>query len=171
VNVEEVDVPIPGVPLALTRTTYRANYKSLIKPTPNHPYVRRLARILSSGGGSSIVTTVETYELLAEVFRARGFKPIRVILDIEGSRKALEQAGCGIYVAERLAKLNALVPELAEMVGREDMEGMRKIFYDMLGQEDGEELYQAVRGAVEGDLKYVNKVIVISLGIVADEAG
>jgi hypothetical protein len=170
-NVEKDEWPTPGSP-ALMRTTYRANYrKSLVKPSANHPYVKKLARIISLGGGDSVVTTVETYELLAEVFRARGFKPIRVILDIEGSRKALEQAGCGPYLVEKLAKLNALVPELAEMVGRGDMEAVGRLFHDMLGEEDGEDLYRAVREVVEGGMRFTNKALAISLGMMADEAG
>jgi DNA-directed RNA polymerase subunit RPC12/RpoP/outer membrane biosynthesis protein TonB len=168
VNVEEVDYVGPDTPIALTRTTYRANYKSLIKPSPTHPYAKKLYRIVDMRCGSCIITTLETYLMNRDVFDSRGLKPLKVILDIEASRKALEKVMHPQYAA-RLAKLGALLPWLAEELASNGLEGVRNRLHGLLGPEDGEEVYQAIKGVLENDMRYVNKALAISLGIIDEE--
>jgi rRNA maturation endonuclease Nob1 len=168
VNVEEVDYVGPDTSVALTRTTYRANYKSLIKPSPTHPYAKKLYRIVDMRCGSCIITTLETYLMNRDVFDSRGLKPLKVILDIEASRKVLEKVMHPQYAA-RLAKLGALLPWLAEELASNGLEGVRNRLHGLLGQEDGEEVYQAIKGVLENDMRYVNKALAISLGIIDEE--
>jgi rRNA maturation endonuclease Nob1 len=168
VNVEEVDYVGPDIPVALTRTTYRANYISLIKPSPTNPYANKLYRIVEMRCGSCIITTLETYFMNRYVFDSRGLKPFKIILDIEASRKALEKVMHPQYAA-RLAKLGALLPWLAEELASNGLDGVRNRLHGLLSPEDGEEVYQAIKGVLENDMRYVNKALAISLGIIDEE--
>jgi len=168
INIEEASGAGPAAVLALTRTNYRANYKSMIRPSPNHPYVRRLAKLVSSGAGGGVITTSEIYDMLRDAFNARGFKPVAVRLDTDRVAEELEKA-VGAGYAKKLAKLVALMPGLKNDLTNSD-EALRKRLHDALGSEDGEDLYQAVRAVFSGDTRYVNKPLMLSLGML-DEAG
>jgi hypothetical protein len=82
--------------------------------------------------GSCIITTLETYLMNRDVFDSRGLKPLKVILDTEASRKALEKVMHPQYAA-RLAKLGALLPWLAEELASNGLDGVRNRLHGSAG--------------------------------------
>ena len=115
-----------------------------------------------------MITTAEIYGMLKDALTARGFKPVAVRLDTDRVAGELEKT-VGVGYAKKLSKLAALMPGLANLLA--DRGGaLRKRLHDTLGSEDGEDLYQAVRAVVSGDTRYVNKPLMLSLGML-DETG
>jgi hypothetical protein len=171
--------PVVGA-IAQTRTNYRSNYKGLIKPSPSHPYVRRVIREVSEGYGTVWMITEEMYgmeEVKAELDR-RGFKA--VLLYVEGARRKLERAimawlsrrrfeGDILRLAARhaakLAKAGALIPWLADELEANGWEGVKRRLIELLGERDGKEVHLTIIEALKERPFYPNKPLAVSLGI------
>jgi uncharacterized OB-fold protein len=149
-----------------TRTTYRANYKNSPKPSPSHPYVKRVIRAVSSGHGIAWVITEEVYNMeeVRKEFEEKGYKPVKAKLDTEASRRRLEKIMHPKHAA-KLAVAGALIPWLADELGANGWEGVRRRLIDLLGAEDGEEVFQTLTEAVKENPEYPNKPLAVSLGV------
>jgi hypothetical protein len=168
--------------IAQTRTNYRSRYKGLIKPSPSHPYVRRVVEDLSAGYGTVWIITEEMYgmeEVKAELDK-RGFRAKAVLLDVEGARRRLERAilawlsrrgfegdirGHAARLAARLAKAGALIPWLAEELEANGWEGVKRKLIELLGDRDGKEVHLTLIEALKEIPFYPNKPLAVSLGI------
>jgi hypothetical protein len=168
--------------IAQTRTNYRSRYKGLIKPSPSHPYVRRVVEDLSAGYGTVWIITEEMYgmeEVKAELDK-RGFRAKAVLLDVEGARRRLERAilawlsrrgfegdirGHAARLAARLAKAGALIPWLAEELEAKGWEGVKRRLIELLGDRDGKEVHLTLIEALKEIPFYPNKPLAVSLGI------
>jgi hypothetical protein len=173
--------PVVGA-IAQTRTNYRSNYKGLIKPSPSHPYVRRVIREVSEGYGTVWIITEEMYgmeEVKAELDR-RGFRAKSVLLDVEGARRKLERAimswlsrrrfegdirGHAARLAAKLAKAGALIPWLADELEANGWEGVKRRLIQLLGERDGKEVHLTLIEALKEIPFYPNKPLAVSLGI------
>jgi hypothetical protein len=173
--------PVVGA-IAQTRTNYRSNYKGLIKPSPSHPYVRRVIREVSEGYGTVWIITEEMYwmeEVKAELDR-RGFKAKSVLLDVEGARRKLERAIMAWLSrrgfegdirrhaakhAAKLAKAGALIPWLADELEANGWEGVKRRLIELLGERDGKEVHLTLIEALKEIPFYPNKPLAVSLGI------
>jgi hypothetical protein len=173
--------PVVGA-IAQTRTNYRSNYKGLIKPSPSHPYVRRVIREVSEGYGTVWIITEEMYwmeEVKAELDR-RGFKAKSVLLDVEGARRKLERAimawlsrrgfegdiqRFAAKHAAKLAKAGALIPWLPDELEANGWEGVKRRLIELLGERDGKEVHLTLIEALKEIPFYPNKPLAVSLGI------
>jgi hypothetical protein len=173
--------PVVGA-IAQTRTNYRSNYKGLIKPSPSHPYVRRVIREVSEGYGTVWIITEEMYgmeEVKAELDR-RGFKAKSVLLDVEGARRKLERAimawlsrrgfegdiqRLAAKHAAKLAKAGALIPWLPDELEANGWEGVKRRLIELLGERDGKEVHLTLIEALKEIPFYPNKPLAVSLGI------
>jgi hypothetical protein len=168
--------------IAQTRTNYRSNYKDFIRPSPDHPYVRRVIKAISEGYGTVWIITEEMYwmeEVKAELDR-RGFRAKGVLLDVEGAQRRLERAiltwlsrrgfevdvrGHAARFAAKLATAGALIPWLPDELEASGWEGVRRRLIELLGEKDGEEVYQTLVEAFKKRPFYPNKPLAVSLGI------
>jgi hypothetical protein len=168
--------------IAQTRTNYRSNYKDFIKPSPSHPYVRRVIKAISEGYGTVWIITEEMYgmeEVKAELDR-RGFRAKGVWLDVEGAQRRLERAilawlsrrgfevdvrGHAARFAAKLAMAAALIPWLPDELEANGWEGVRRRLIELLGEKDGNEVYQTLIEAFKKRPFYPNKPLAVSLGI------
>jgi hypothetical protein len=173
--------PVVGA-IAQTRTNYRSNYKDFIRPSPSHPYVRRVIREVSEGYGTVWIITEEMYgmeEVKAELDR-RGFRAKGVWLDVEGAQRRLERAiltwlsrrgfevdvrGHAARFAAKLAMAGALIPWLPDELEANGWEGVKRRLIELLGEKDGEEVYQTLVEAFKKRPFYPNKPLAVSLGI------
>jgi uncharacterized OB-fold protein len=165
-NLEKEDEPSYDAVVVQTRTTYRANYKDCPRPSPTHPYVKKAVRWLSKGYGTVWIITEEMYgmeEVKAELDR-RGFRAKTALLDVEGARKRLEKIMHPAHAA-KLAVSGALIPWLADELGSGGWEGVREKLINLLGKDDGEEVYQTLMEAIKENPEYPNKPLAISLGV------
>jgi len=158
-------LPVRGA-IAQTRTTYRANYTKPLRPSPSHPYMKRVIKAVSSGYGTVWIITEEMYSMdeVRKEFEDKGYRPVKAKLDIENSRKRLEKIMHPKHAA-KLAVAGALIPWLADELGANGWEGVRRRLIDLLGIEDGEEVYQTLMEAVKENPEYPNKPLAISLGV------
>ncbi len=167
VNVEKArlgELPADGV-YVLTRTTYRSSYKDYCLPSVDLPYVKKLYKFVRNNFGSVYIVTEEIYELIKEMFERRGFKKKYVLLDTETARKTLESRLNSRH-ASMLAKVGAILPWVVDKIGserEEDKEEIKKYLNNLLGQEDGEEVYQTIENVFKGEWKNSNKYLAISL--------
>jgi hypothetical protein len=168
--------------IAQTRTNYRSNYKDFIRPSPSHPYVRRVIKAISEGYGTVWIITEEMYwmeEVKAELDR-RGFRAKGVWLDVEGAQRRLERAilawlsrrgfevdvrGHAARFAAKLAMAGALIPWLPDELEASGWEGVRRRLIELLGEKDGNEVYQTLVEAFKKRPFYPNKPLAVSLGI------
>jgi hypothetical protein len=158
-------LPIRGA-IAQTRTAYRANYTKPIRPSPSHPYMKRVIKAVSSGHGAVWIITEEMYDMdeVRKEFEDKGYRPVKARLDIEGSRKRLEKIMHPKH-AEKLAFAGALIPWLAEELETHGWEGVYKKLVELLGKEDGEEVYATLTEALKEKPEYPNKPLAASLGV------
>jgi hypothetical protein len=181
-NLEGSNRPPRVGAIAQTRTNYRSNYKGLIKPSPSHPYVRRVIREVSEGYGTVWIITEEMYwmeEVKAELDR-RGFRAKGVLLDVEGAQRRLERAiltwlsrrgfevdvrGHAARFAAKLATAGALIPWLPDELEASGWEGVKRRLIELLGDKDGNEVYQTLIEAFKKRPFYPNKTLAVSLGI------
>jgi hypothetical protein len=158
-------LPIRGA-IAQTRTTYRANYTKPVRPSPSHPYIKRVTKAVSSGHGAVWIITEEMYSMdeVRKEFEDKGYRPVKARLDIEGSRKRLEKIMHPKH-AEKLAFAGALIPWLADELETHGWEGVYKKLVELLGKEDGEEVYVTLTEALKEKPEYPNKPLAASLGV------
>jgi len=156
-------LPVRGA-IAQTRTAYRANYAKPIRPSPSHPYMKRVIKAVSSGHGDIWIITEEMYGMVWKEFEDKGYKPVKARLDIEGSRKRLEKIMHPKH-AEKLAFAGALIPWLADELETHGWEGVYKRLVELLGKEDGEEVYVTLTEALKEKPEYPNKPLAASLGV------
>jgi uncharacterized OB-fold protein len=158
-------LPIRGA-IAQTRTTYRANYTKPVRPSPSHPYIKRVTKAVSSGHGAVWIITEEMYSMdeVRKEFEDKGYRPVKARLDIEGSRKRLEKIMHPKH-AEKLAFAGALIPWLADELETHGWEGVYKKLAELLGKEDGEEVYVTLTEALKEKPEYPNKPLAASLGV------
>jgi uncharacterized OB-fold protein len=160
-----IKLPVRGA-IAQTRTTYRANYTKPVRPSPSHPYMKRVIKAVSSGHGTVWIITEEMYNMdeLRKEFEDKGYRPVKARLDIEGSRKRLEKIMHPKH-AEKLAFAGALIPWLADELETHGWEGVYKKLVELLGKEDGEEVYVTLTEALKEKPEYPNKPLAASLGV------
>jgi len=158
-------LPVKGA-IAQTRTAYRANYTKPIRPSPSHPYVKKVIKAVSSGQGAVWIITEEMYSMdeVRKEFEDKGYRPVKARLDVEGSRKRLEKIMHPKH-AEKLAFAGALIPWLADELEAHGWEGVYKKLVELLGREDGEEVYVTLTEALKEKPEYPNKPLAASLGV------
>jgi hypothetical protein len=158
-------LPVRGA-IAQTRTAYRANYTKPIRPSPSHPYVKKVIKVVSSGQGAVWIITEEMYDMdeVRKEFEDKDYRPVKARLDIEGSRKRLEKIMHPKH-AEKLAFAGALIPWLADELETHGWEGVYKKLVELLGKEDGEEVYVTLTEALKEKPEYPNKPLAASLGV------
>jgi hypothetical protein len=158
-------LPVRGA-IAQTRTAYRANYTKPIRPSPSHPYVKKVIKVVSSGQGAVWIITEEMYDMdeVRKEFEDKGYRPVKARLDIEGSRKRLEKIMHPKH-AEKLAFAGALIPWLVDELEAHGWEGVYKKLVELLGKEDGEEVYVTLTEALKEKPEYPNKPLAASLGV------
>jgi uncharacterized OB-fold protein len=158
-------LPVRGA-IAQTRTAYRANYTKPIRPSPSHPYVKKVIKVVSSGQGAVWIITEEMYSMdeVRKEFEDKGYRPVKAKLDTEGSRKRLEKIMHPKH-AEKLAFAGALIPWLADELETHGWEGVYKKLVELLGKEDGEEVYVTLTEALKEKPEYPNKPLAASLGV------
>jgi uncharacterized OB-fold protein len=158
-------LPVRGA-IAQTRTAYRANYTKPIRPSPSHPYVKKVIKAVSSGQGAVWIITEEMYDMdeVRKEFEDKGYRPVKAKLDTEGSRKRLEKIMHPKH-AEKLAFAGALIPWLADELETHGWEGVYKKLVELLGREDGEEVYVTLTEALKEKPEYPNKPLAASLGV------
>jgi hypothetical protein len=157
--------PVRGA-IAQTRTAYRANYTRPVRPSPSHPYVKKVIKAVSSGHGNVWIITEEMYSMdeVRKEFEDKGYRPVKARLDIEGSRKRLEKIMHPKH-AEKLAFAEALIPWLADELETHGWEGVYKKLVELLGEEDGEEVYVTLTEVLKEKPEYPNKPLAASLGV------
>jgi hypothetical protein len=170
INIEKVDEPPLECAIAATRTTYRSEYKNQVRPSPRHTYVKRAVEWLSKGYGTVWIITEEMYNMeeVRKGFEEKGYKPVKAKLDTEASRRRLEKIMHPKHAA-KLAVAGALIPWLADELGSRGWEGVREKLINLLGKDDGEEVYQTLREAIKENPEYPNKPLAISLGVLDEE--
>jgi hypothetical protein len=170
VNLEKVDEPPLECAIAATRTTYRSEYKNQVRPSPRHHYVNRALEWLSKGYGTVWIITEEMYNMndIRKEFEKSGYKALKAVLDVEASRKRLEKIMHPKHAA-KLAVAGALIPWLADELKANGWEGVKRRLIEMLGKDDGEEVYQTLREATKEIPEYPNKPLAISLGVLDEE--
>jgi hypothetical protein len=171
VSIEDIDGPVaPYVVVVATRTNYPGNYKDPVRPHEDDPYVKRLLLILRLDIGNSFVITKEMYQMekVRKELDRRGFVPCYITLDLEASRKALEKI-VRPECAARLAKVGALLPWFPEELGKNGLDGVRRRLHEMLGEKDGEQVYQIIEIVLKGGDKFPNRSLAVSLGVLDDE--
>jgi hypothetical protein len=125
---------------------------------------------LSKGYGTVWIITEEMYNMeeVRKGFEEKGYKPVKAKLDTEASRRRLEKIMHPKHAA-KLAVAGALIPWLADELRANGWEGVRRRLINLLGTEDGEEVYQTLREAIKENPEYPNKPLAISLGVLDEE--
>jgi hypothetical protein len=170
VNLEKVEEPPAECAIAATRTTFRSEYKNQVRPSPRHIYANRAVEWLSKGYGTVWIITEEMYNMndIRKEFEKAGYKALKAVLDVEASRKRLEKIMHPKHAA-KLAVAGALIPWLADELKANGWEGVKRRLIEMLGKDDGEEVYQTLREATKEIPEYPNKPLAISLGVLDEE--
>jgi hypothetical protein len=170
VNLEKVEEPPVDCVIAVTRTTYRSEYKNQVRPSPRHIYANRAVEWLSKGYGTVWIITEEMYNMndIRKEFEKAGYKALKAVLDVEASRKRLEKIMHPKHAA-KLAVAGALIPWLADELEASGWEGVKRRLIEMMGKDDGEEVYQTLKEATKEIPEYPNKPLAISLGVLDEE--
>ncbi len=159
--------------LVLTRTHYPSRYESPIRPSPKHPYVKRLLAYIRCA--HIVITTREIYNMngVKEMMDNLKFMAVEVTT-LEEERialKKLEELNLDSHywrITPRLQKTAVLIPWLIEVYSRDGLEGVREHLYKVLtNKKDAEMLFETIKAVLKNEeLKY--PCIPMSLGILGE---
>ncbi|MEM4416542.1 MAG: zinc ribbon domain-containing protein [Nitrososphaerota archaeon] len=153
--------------LILTRGRYPRRRIKTVEPEEGYKPLRLLRDVVGRVDPKKLclLTHPAIFDTLPEEVR-RGFKVVRVTLDVAKAREVLAERFAD-EAADKLAVAQALIPELAEMLASGEEE-LAKFLKDFMAEDDAEYVTAIAAHAAfgHGGLEDIPKALLLSLGIV-----